>query len=735
MAAPARPDGAFRLDPALPGLAAALSAHPPGTAVEDRCRVRSVDWAPRRRCRVVQEVRGPARTTLLAYEVTPAGTAVRGPADDPGLPGLGAALSPDRVRHRLAAVCRAPVGACRATPVAHRPGSRAVVAYDVEAGSGRDRLYAKLLADGPDRYAAAATALTGAARRRNAPAPVPEVLAVWSDLGAVVSRAAPGRALSDVLREETLAERAALRYAGLLGRLLAGVHGTPGGPLPRWTAEDELTALEPLLTPAWHADAATGRSLAALVDRLADAVPADGDPVLAHGAFRTGQVLADGGALTLLDLDTVAGSDPARDAGNALAYLEWAAVRGVLRPGLAAALQESFAAGYAECRAALADGPLAWWSAAAMAKIAGRRFRSLATAEWHRVPDLLRCAAARLGPAGGRGDGALPAPPAIDLLAEQLRARTPGAGQVRVLQARTLAEAPGRRRTVRYEVEGLDPDRVVPLIGKTYADRHRSATTGATLRLLGEVFAATPDLAVPAPVCVLPGLRTVLYREVGGTAVDRLPAGAAATAAGRAARWLATLHASTAVLPRRLDLAHEVEEAGSWARRVADGAPDFREAARALARRLAAAAVDLPAGPEVPVHKDFHAGHVLAGPGGITVIDLDEARMGDPVLDVAHFTSYLDAGTDLDAGADLDATRLDVRAEPRLAEVRAAFLDGYGPLPGPCPDARMAFFSAYTSLKIAKQLVTGRGPLAGRSFPPGAAVPAVLRRGLACLDG
>ena len=60
----------------------------------------------------------------------------------------------------------------------------------------------------------------------------------------------------------------------------------------------------------------------------------------------------------------------------------------------------------------------------------------------------------------------------------------PGRGGVRVVAARLLAEAAGRRRVVRYEVAGLDPDRVVPLIGKTYLDRHRSAIAYDNLRLL-----------------------------------------------------------------------------------------------------------------------------------------------------------------------------------------------------------------------------------------------------------
>jgi aminoglycoside phosphotransferase (APT) family kinase protein len=581
-----------------------------------------------------------------------------------------------------------------------------------------------VLADGSERYAAAAAALAASARRRGAPSPVPDVVARWRDLGTVVQRAAPGRVVSDVLRDDALPQRERLGYAELLGRLLARVHATPLRAQPPWTAEDELSALESLLTATCHAAPAAGRSLAALVDRLADTVPVDADLALSHGAFRAGQVVLDGDRLCLLDLDTVSGSDAARDAGNALGYLSWADVRGALSPGLAAALRAAFLTGYADDRAAPCSRALAWWTAAAMAKIAGRRFRSLATAEWRQVPELLGRAAALVDPPAARaGTGwSAPVDPAdpermTDVLREVPALRA--ADRVRVVGARTLAEAAGRRRVVRYEVEGL-AERAVTLIGKTYADRHRSWIAYDNLRRLADdVFAATPCLAVPTPVGRLPSLRMVLYREVRGTTLDRLPADAAVTAAGLAGRWLATLHGSEAVLARRLDLPHEVVDIEEWAACVADRAPGARPAAHALADRLAAAAADLPTTHEVPVHRDLHAGHVIAVPGGVVVIDLDEARMGDPALDVAHVTTYLD-----------------VSGWPAAPRARDAFLAGYGALPGPSPEFREAFFAACTCMKIAKQLVTGRGLVLA---PPGekrtAALTSVLRRGLACLDG
>jgi aminoglycoside phosphotransferase (APT) family kinase protein len=220
----------------------------------------------------------------------------------------------------------------------------------------------------------------------------------------------------------------------------------------------------------------------------------------------------------------------------------------------------------------------------------------------------------------------------------------------------------------------------------------------------------------------------VLYREVGGTTLDRLPPGPGRAAVGLAAGWLARLHASDTVLARCLDLRHELGNVEEWAARVGQEAPDSRAAAYALSDRLAAAAADLPAVREVPVHKDFHAGHVLAvrngtavggASGGIAVLDLDEARMGDPALDVAHIATYLAFSP-----------------WPGALRARDVFLAGYGPLPGPSPELRAAFYSAYTCMKIAKQLVTGRGPLPS---PPGhwqaATLGAVLSRGSTCLDG
>ena len=282
---------------------------------------------------------------------------------------------------------------------------------------------------------------------------------MWRDLGAVVQRAAPGRALSaraagtsrcpGASGSATPSCWAACSPTSTPHRAAAG----RGGP-----REDELAALDTLLPADLPRGPGDRAVLAALIDRLAEASPADADLVLSHGAFRTGQVVPTGTRLSLLDLDTVSGSDAARDAGNALAYLAWADVRGALPPGLAAALHEAFLARLRR----RADRPatresLAWWTAAAMAKIAGRRFRSLATTEWrararpagrapHALTHLRPCPAGtahRRARRGGTGRPAGPRPDDRGPARRSRRSRQPDPRPRRAAPRRGAGTTPG----------------------------------------------------------------------------------------------------------------------------------------------------------------------------------------------------------------------------------------------------------------------------------------------------
>jgi aminoglycoside phosphotransferase (APT) family kinase protein len=716
-------------DPMLPGLTELLSTPPAVARPGDGWRISHVEWAPRRRCRLVHVVGAAPTQALFLQELTPTGITVRAMCPDPALPGLSEVLDARLMEERLVSVLGEGMLDGPAVQVAYRPDSRAVLAYDVQRDGSHSRIFVKVLAEGPARSAAASAAIAGAARSAGVPVPVPDMVA-WPDVGAVGYLAAPGQPMSRILSSASMSASAGGQVGRQLGRLLGTVHGTPPSAEPLWTVDDELGQLEQLLAPMWHADAAIGRSAAAVLDRLADGASREEAVVLAHGAFRTGQVLVDDGRLQLVDLDTVCRSDPARDMGNALAYLYWAAIRGAVPSGVVAPLRAAFLASYADAGNHVSEPALAWWTGAALLKIGGRRYRSLEFRHWREVPQLLTCATDLLRPArpGLRPHPSvavphqhLPDPTDAAWLTESLRAVVPTAkSRMRVVGVHPLAGHARARRTVRCRVEGLDEAAVTPLIGKVHETRHHAFVTHENLRLLGqEVFGAT-QAGVPRIFCRLAPHNLVLYREVEGPALAVLEGQEAVRAAESAGRWLSTLHGSSVVLTRRVDLDHELATVDEWATEVSTAAPLSGPAVLALRDLLAQTAARLPSIHEVPVHKDLHSGHVLVpngARGGVVVIDLDEARMGDPAIDVAHFSAYLE-----------------VSHGRRAGPIREAFLAGYGPLAGKERALRIAFYSAYTDLKIAKQLVRGSGPL---SSAPGlaraAALDGVLVRGFACL--
>jgi aminoglycoside phosphotransferase (APT) family kinase protein len=706
--------------------------------------VHQLRWDPGRLARATIEIRTRRGPAAVLVEVTDAGVERRPLTADPGLPGLRLAADPRRVAERLGALTGRPVSTCAVAPVSYRPGSRCVLRYDAVTAAGADRWYAKTLVGGVDRYVAASARLAASGRRVGLDRLVPEVVAAWPDADTVLTAAVPGRSLSRALEDLALPSADRLALARRLGVALAAVHAAGAEAAPAAATVDpatELAALWEHARVAWHADPVTAVALTGLLRELSSTAPARGRTVTGHGSFRAGQVVLAPTGLTVLDLDGVGPADPARDAGTATAHLVWQGVRGSIDPRLAERMAEAFLAGYADAGGRLDTASLGWWQAAGMARTAGRRYRSLAVAEWQHLPTLVgRAARAVERPAGvprpaglggllrpGRA-GRTEAPDLLDrtrmtaLLVPVLAPHAGGRRQVRVERAEVVATAPGRRVLMRLLVSGLER-RWVPVMAKVYAQVERAGSTYRNLLALTEgPFAAPPGTGVPVPLGLLPDVGLLVYREAPGCPLDQVSGETADDGLRGAARWLRTLHTSRALLGRRVDLPHETHNAAAWAAEIACRAEDLRRPAELLATRLATAGAALPVPPAVtptPVHKDFHPGHVLVdGTGAVTVVDLDEARMGDPAYDVAHMTAYL---------------AVDPAAGPSAA---ARFSREYGDLPGPDAQARLAFWAALTHLKMAKQLLRGSGP--HRPVPGRDAASLAresLERGLACLAG
>ena len=738
------------LDPALPRLADALDGSALrailGPVRSSQAARHDLCYFPGERCVVTYAIpagapnggAGPA-SEFLVVEVDATGLRCRGLLDDPALPGLAVALDPAAVRVRLEEAAGVEVDSCRVTPLRYRPEQRCIIRFDLVTAAGPLSYFGKLLRAGAGSAAAAASAIRAHSEREAGAAFVPRAIP-WCDAELVLSEAAPGRQLSGLLTAilaapESPPHERARQLVVDLGSLLGLLHTTPGVDAAAHGPAEEVSELAGYLPLARRLDPPTADLLDVLVDELAGTLPGTGDVVLGHGSFRTGQVLAAPAGLTVLDLDGLYRGDPERDVGNAMAYLAWKAIR---RPDIAPGvkrLRGALAEGYGARGLHLDQARLRWWQAASLVKIAGRRYRQLATHQWSLVPLLLHEARAVLTSGRQRpAAGTAARPPAKQLSLAHLDEREL-TGLIRLLPervtrwrptvvaAQVVAQASGRRTVVRCELaDGGGQGSTTWVMLKAYADRGKAARAHHNLVGLARgPFAHTAGLHVPASLGWLPEHAIVAYREAAGEPLDRVrPARRATAAAGAAAQWLAVLHGSDLPLPHRLDLPHHIADTRLWVDLVARSAAELANPARRLADRLASAATALDWRDDVPTHFDLHPGHVLTGPTGVTVLDLDEARMGDPVFDVAHFCVYLEM--------------LGLAGTANWPGMRREFLDRYTALTGRRLDRRFDVFSAYAWLKVAKQLACGSGPRRPTGGARIAGLRAALRRGAACLD-
>ena len=308
----------------------------------------------------------------------------------------------------------------------------------------------------------------------------------------------------------------------------------------------------------------------------------------------------------------------------------------------------------------------------------------------------------------------LPRLRATELLSQALAGRSAGA-QLSVVSSEDLGSAAGRRSVVRYTVDGLDPSGPVRLIAKTFSEPRRAQLLSAHLRPCPMDRSRPEGIRVPRLLAFVPEENLVLFQECTGTPLDEVVDHRGALDGVRdAARWLAELHLSSVQLPRTFDTLREVTSTHAWAAAVGRHSPQLLKPAQRLASLWATIGPPSTSGAQVPIHKDFHAGHLMID-DHVWVIDLDEARHGDRAFDLAHFCAYLEFR------GDSGGTR------------REIFLNEYADRTGWSDDGSMARYSAYTWLKIAKQLALRSGPGRIPVEDRGRAVGDAVARGMACL--
>lgn len=707
------------LDPALALLPEALPPPSLGTA----WRLHDVRWDPGRGCRLAYRV-GSRRSppTFVAVDVTGSGWHRKDYRDDRHLPGLSRATDPGWAASRLTPLLAEPILAFGVEPVRYRPGSHCVVRYAVRTASGSSTVYGKLFGDRGFGDVVART--TSLARASGGARLVPENLTSWPDVNATVVGGVAGRSASAIIADHSVTAGDRARVAYQLGGLLADFHGIREVEAPTWSSSDQIASVAQSLDAMCSADGFLGERVRSILEELAGNPPASTGEVLGHGGFRAGQVIVSEHALVVLDTDGLCRCDPGRDLGTALAHLRWQAVR---HPGEQQALldaERALLAGYEARTGAMAPDVLAWWRAVGLLQVGVRRYRRLELADWSSVPLLVDAAAdllaGRQAPRTRSGATDLLDPQQMTAVLQLGLETATSPRALEVQSAEAVATVPGRRAVVRYRIRGLAGERSVTVMGKTFAESWRAQLLHEHLRLLHEGPFGDGELRVPEPVALLPEQRLVLYRQAPGTPLDRITDPMRIQdGVHRAALWLARLHTSPVRFRRQLSQAVEEDATRQWAAAVGRSYPHLAAPARRLADSWAAAAPTVSSSIRAPIHKDFHAGHVLIDENTF-VVDLDEARQGDPAFDVAHFCTYLAL---FPGGAD----------GHRLSH---AFLDDYAAATGWRDRGSFGPFLAYTWLKIAKQWAVGSGP--GRDVPPARrAVRAedALAQGWLCLTG
>lgn len=251
-----------------------------------------------------------------------------------------------------------------------------------------------------------------------------------------------------------------------------------------------------------------------------------------------------------------------------------------------------------------------------------------------------------------------------------------------------LDEKDEQRLTIAYRF-----DNGVEVIGKAFSDHDRAQRLA---RDHGALWAAA--LPVPEPLGVVADGSMAVHRRAPGLPLATLLADhAAIDLVHRAGSCLADLHASRPSLDRVADLSADIAKWQRWAVAIDHSAPTGTISARRLACQLADGAGALGGGAGAPIHHDFHPGHVVVGPV-MTIIDLDEVRIGAPAVDIGHFEAYLHL-----------ASWRDPAVAARLDDHLHAFARGWSYRGADIGDRAIAWARAAAFMKIAWQVALGLG--------------------------
>jgi aminoglycoside phosphotransferase (APT) family kinase protein len=154
-------------------------------------------------------------------------------------------------------------------------------------------------------------------------------------------------------------------------------------------------------------------------------------------------------------------------------------------------------------------------------------------------------------------------------------------------------------------------------------------------------FAEDSKLTVPRPILYMPELSFLLMDKADGELLreiferkdDPTPY------VKGAAQWLAKLHSSKIRFEGVKSRKDEVDASLRFTRAASWLFPRLKSEIDSISDQLIRLQEAHPPRPRRPIHGDYHARNIISSPELTTVIDLEEARMGDPAFDLGYFAA------------------------------------------------------------------------------------------------
>lgn len=257
---------------------------------------------------------------------------------------------------------------------------------------------------------------------------------------------------------------------------------------------------------------------------------------------------------------------------------------------------------------------------------------------------------------------------------------------LRIIDVEMLRHKPGRRCLFRYRLELGDAVRTV--YGKAYAS-DRGPGVFATLRALHSAAMSSGRPLVPEPMVYVEPYRLLVIGEVRGRPAEPELANGDEALSARIADALHRLHHSGAELPRDHHLGDELGPLAMRRNGIVEAMPHLVVLVdECLAHARRGAERDW-SWRRLPIHRDCYADQVVTGPD-VGLVDLDDAAMSEPAVDVANFAAHL----------RLSALRSPRRA-PAVDRSRSAFLAAYHDLDPDLDPALVQFLEGTTLFRLA----------------------------------